>query len=150
MSSFTKFLNLFKWNAIEDTEEEFNIDKALNENWDKIDTKLETYMTNLSNEVNQFTEDTNTTINAYKALTDDRVDELETQISSIKEISISPTKPTKEEKVWIKRGKNLLNLSEMITGTINGITVTKNDDGSITLNILLINTTVFIKCRCPK
>lgn len=47
MSKFTDFLNLFKWDSIVDAEEEFNIDKALNENWDKIDTKLKTYITNL-------------------------------------------------------------------------------------------------------
>lgn len=47
MSKFTDFLNLFKWDSIADAEEEFNIDKALNENWDKIDTKLKTYITNL-------------------------------------------------------------------------------------------------------
>lgn len=115
MSSFTNFLNLFKWNAIEDSEEEFNIDKALNENWDKIDTKLETYTTDLTNEVNQFTEDTNATINNYKTSTDKRVDELETQISSIKEISISATEPTADEVLWVKRGEGIdttLNIKE--------------------------------------
>lgn len=40
MSKFTDFLNLFMWDSIEDSEEEFNIDKALNDNWKKIDTKV--------------------------------------------------------------------------------------------------------------
>lgn len=39
MSVFTNFLNLFKWEPNKDSEEEFDIDKALNENWDKIDNK---------------------------------------------------------------------------------------------------------------
>ncbi len=47
MSKFTDFLNLFKWDPVEDAEEEFNIEKSLNENWDKIDTKLKTYITTL-------------------------------------------------------------------------------------------------------
>lgn len=45
MSKFTEFLNLFKWDPVEDAEEEFNIDKSLNENWDKIDKKLKDYIT---------------------------------------------------------------------------------------------------------
>lgn len=40
MSLFTNFLNLFKWDTQTDGEEEFDIDKALNDNWDKIDTKF--------------------------------------------------------------------------------------------------------------
>ena len=44
MSKFTDFLNLFKWDPVEDAEEEFNIEKSLNENWDKLDTKLKEYM----------------------------------------------------------------------------------------------------------
>lgn len=40
MSSLSDFLKLFKWNTEEDGEEAFNIEKALNENWDKIDDKI--------------------------------------------------------------------------------------------------------------
>lgn len=40
MSLFTNFLNLFKWDTQTDGEEEFDIDKALNGNWDKIDAKF--------------------------------------------------------------------------------------------------------------
>ncbi len=40
MSLFTDFLNLFKWDIQTDEEEEFDIDKALNDNWDKIDAKF--------------------------------------------------------------------------------------------------------------
>lgn len=44
MSIFTDFLNLFKWNTVDDSEEEFDIDKALNDNWDKIDKKMEQHV----------------------------------------------------------------------------------------------------------
>lgn len=44
MSKFTNFLNLFKWNTVDDSEEEFDIDKALNDNWDKIDDKMEKHV----------------------------------------------------------------------------------------------------------
>lgn len=47
MSKFTDFLNLFKWDPVEDAEEEFNIEKSLNENWDKLDTKLKEYILKL-------------------------------------------------------------------------------------------------------
>ena len=38
MSSSTDFLKLFKWNTSTDGSQKFNIDKALNENWDKVET----------------------------------------------------------------------------------------------------------------
>lgn len=50
MSMFTNFLNLFKWDIKTDSEEEFNIEKALNENWDKIDNKMEQHIGRLNSE----------------------------------------------------------------------------------------------------
>ena len=43
MSLLTPFLKLFKWNTTNETdlESEFNIDKSMNENWDKLDTKAQ-------------------------------------------------------------------------------------------------------------
>ncbi len=43
MSLSTKFLKLFKWDLdnTEDLESDFNIEKSLNDNWDKIDEKIE-------------------------------------------------------------------------------------------------------------
>lgn len=40
MSIFTKWFDLFKYRADEDGMQTFNIDVALNENWDKVDTAL--------------------------------------------------------------------------------------------------------------
>lgn len=41
MSLLTSFLNLFKYDPVNDKVKTFNITKALNENWDKIDAKVE-------------------------------------------------------------------------------------------------------------
>lgn len=69
MSTFTNFLNLFMWDSIEDSDEEFDIDKALNENWKKIDNKLETHINNVNTEISEF--ETNVT---------EKVNELEEKI----------------------------------------------------------------------
>lgn len=68
MSKFTDFLNLFMWDSIEDSEEEFNIDKALNDNWKKIDTKVKTHVTSVNEEINNFKEKTNQKIENIQAL----------------------------------------------------------------------------------
>lgn len=68
MSKFTDFLNLFMWDPIEDSEEEFNIDKALNDNWKKIDTKVKTHVTSVNEEINNFKEETNQEIENIQAL----------------------------------------------------------------------------------
>lgn len=49
MSSLSNFLKLFKWNTEEDGEEAFNIEKALNENWEKIDAKIKENSDNIDN-----------------------------------------------------------------------------------------------------
>ena len=41
MASFTSFLNLLKKNPATDGKDTFNIETMLNENWDKIDLKVE-------------------------------------------------------------------------------------------------------------
>ena len=39
MSEYTKNLNLFKYNTVEDADKAFSINEALNNNWDKLDTQ---------------------------------------------------------------------------------------------------------------
>lgn len=68
MSKFTDFLNLFMWDSVEDSEEEFNIDKALNDNWKKIDTKVKTHVNSVNEEINNFKEETNQKIENIQAL----------------------------------------------------------------------------------
>ena len=49
MANWTSFLNLFKWNVNQgssDLDENFDIDAALNDNWDKIDTAVDNLNTN--------------------------------------------------------------------------------------------------------
>lgn len=47
-------------------------------------------------------------------------------------VKVSPTQPTTGEKVWLQKGKNLLNLN--VNQTKNDVTIISNSDGSITLN----------------
>ena len=68
MSKFTDFLNLFMWDSVEDSEEEFNIDKALNDNWKKIDTKVKTHVNSVNEEVNNFKTEVNQKIDNIQAL----------------------------------------------------------------------------------
>lgn len=88
MSKFTDFLNLFMWDSVEDSEEEFNIDKALNDNWNKIDTKVKTHVNGINEEINILKEDTNTKIktnidsvnekiNSFKKETDQKIENIQ-------------------------------------------------------------------------
>lgn len=49
-------------------------------------------------------------------------------------VVVSPTEPTTNEKVWIRKSNNILSFKDFETKTINGITITNNKDGSLTLN----------------
>lgn len=81
MSKFTDFLNLFKWDPVEDAEEEFDIDKSLNENWNKIDAKLKDYITNTDDSINSFKTSTNNDMEKFKNDTTDKLSEFETKIN---------------------------------------------------------------------
>lgn len=56
MSLVTSFLNLFKYDKETDGASTFNIDKALNENWDKIDTEMEQLSQGLENHTHNSSE----------------------------------------------------------------------------------------------
>lgn len=75
MSTYTGFLNLFKWNPQEDGEEEFDIDKSLNDNWDKIDIKLKNYIASV-----------NSIIETFKTQMQAEVDALESNVSDLSEL----------------------------------------------------------------
>lgn len=75
MSTYTDFLNLFKWNPQEDGEEEFDIDKSLNDNWDKIDIKLKNYIASV-----------NSIIETFKTQMQAEVDALESNVSDLSEL----------------------------------------------------------------
>lgn len=81
MSKFTDFLNLFMWDSVEDSEEEFDIDKALNDNWEKVDTKLKTHITNVNKEIKDFEEDTSNSIKDFKEKTEEKQNTYENNIT---------------------------------------------------------------------
>lgn len=51
-------------------------------------------------------------------------------------VVVNSTEPTEmdRKKVWLQKGKNLLDLSSFQTKTINGVTFTNNRNGTITIN----------------
>ena len=51
MSKITNFLGLFKWDTgnTSDLNEQFNLEKSMNENWDKIEEAIEENQTNINN-----------------------------------------------------------------------------------------------------
>lgn len=78
MAGFTNFLNLFKWNPETDSEEEFDIDKALNQNWDKIDKKLEDYISDMDTAQDTFENSINTEIESFKDTVNTNISNFET------------------------------------------------------------------------
>lgn len=86
MSAYTNFLNLFKWNPQEDTEEEFDIDKALNDNWDKIDLKLKDYIISVNDIIDSFKTDVNAENLAFKTQIENEINALESTVSSLSEL----------------------------------------------------------------
>lgn len=173
MSKFTDFLNLFMWDSIEDSEEEFNIDKALNDNWKKIDTKVKTHVTSVNEEINNFKEETNQKIENIQALpvggTKGQVltkqsetngdanwedieanevfvgneeeapetakiiveedDFVEGSTLSKAEVYVGAEEPVAGEKVWLKKGKNYLDISKLEARTSYGITFEPTNTG---------------------
>ena len=68
MSLLTSFLQLFKWNTSDenDLEQQFDIDKAMNDNWDKLDEAIEDLDTNKVDKVDGKGLSTNDFTNEYK------------------------------------------------------------------------------------
>lgn len=100
MSTYTDYLNLFMWNPQTDGEEEFDIEKALNENWEKLDIKVKQHILDtaktildfetkveqdfqtekqvLETELNTYKQTVDTDMNTYK-------EEINNNLSSYKE-----------------------------------------------------------------
>lgn len=81
MSKFTNFLNLFMWEPKIDAEEEFDIDKALNENWEKVDTKLENYMNDMDSDIETFKQDVEDEVTNFKQTTSQEISTFETNVN---------------------------------------------------------------------
>ena len=82
MSKFTDFLNLFKWDSSEESEEEFDIDKALNDNWDKIDMKMKDHINNINTNQTDLKTELAKKANSSDVYTKTEVDEKETLINN--------------------------------------------------------------------
>lgn len=82
MSSYTDYLNLFKWDPQTDADEEFDIEKALNENWDKIDKKLKDYITNMDKTISDFQAAITQQIEDFETSINKEVQDLADSISS--------------------------------------------------------------------
>lgn len=120
MSKLTNFLKLFEWDTSnnEDLNSNFNIDKALNENFDKIDN----FAANCKNDV----------ANAIKQ-----------ELVKVKEAQINSTGANLQDVQFFgesvqgtREGYNILKhyYNKGFTYTINGMTFTINDDYSVTIN----------------
>nr|DAN55244.1 MAG TPA: hypothetical protein [Caudoviricetes sp.] len=120
MSKLTNFLKLFEWDTSnnEDLNSNFNIDKALNENFDKIDNFASNCKNNSANAIKQ-------------------------ELSKIKEAQINSTGADLQDVQFFgesmqksREGYNILKhyYNKGFTYTINGMTFTINDDYSVTIN----------------
>lgn len=156
--SETTNLKLFKHDNPENNEEIFNIESALNENWDKIDEstkKIDDNITEikekdieqdklieeLKEENQRLKEDINS--RPSKTLSGGSIDINDSAEMRFKEFKISGN--SKQEK---REGYNLL-ANNLESKTINGVSITVNKDKSITLDgtcsqffqMILLNTT---------
>lgn len=75
MAKYTDYLNLFEWEPDKDLEEEFDIQKALNDNWDKIDIKLKNFIATVLKELEDSEEALNTKFSDYKDTVDKDIDD---------------------------------------------------------------------------
>lgn len=50
------------------------------------------------------------------------------------DFKVSASQPNSNENVWFKKGKNELDTTNLIAQTFNGVTISRNSDGTITLN----------------
>lgn len=141
MSKFTEFLNLFKWDSVEDAEEEFDIDKSLNDNWDKIDTKLKEHISNINTNLSNLKKTTNDAIST-KANTSDvyTKTETDTKLKAKANTSDVYTKTELDTKINAKQDK--LSAGNNITIANNTIsakdttysTATSSTDGLMSKN----------------
>ena len=138
MSTETEKLKLFKWDTSNeiDLESDFDIEKTLNENWDKID-------------------DNTAEVSKKNIEQDNSISELQEELENLRNISnIMPSVNSQGENITLnntaknvrfrkfgiggnvkqetRSGKNLFKTIQ--TSTKNGMTLTNNKDGSYTLN----------------
>ena len=142
MSLLTPFLKLFKWNTedTEDLEQPFDIEKAMNENWDKLDTKAQEQENKISDiETNIEDIETKNTeqdelIQKLKNALINETTEQDTSIH-ISDASNVPAVLTVKVNHYQKTREGYNQLNNTLEDTeLNGISVKYNNDGSVTLN----------------
>lgn len=142
MSKFTEFLNLFKWDSVEDAEEEFDIDKELNDNWDKIDTKLKEHISNINTNLSNLKKTTNDAIST-KANSSDVYDktEINEKMNAKANSSDVYTKTETDTKLKAKA-----NTSDVYTKTELDTKINAKQDKLIAgTNITILNNTISAK-----
>lgn len=142
MSLLTPFLKLFKWNTedTEDLEQPFDIKKAMNENWDKLDTKAQEQENKISDiETNIEDIETKNTEQdkLIQKLQNALINETSQQDTSlhIEDASDVPAVLSIEGNHYqeTREGYNQLK-STLEDVELNGISVKYHNDGSVTLN----------------
>ena len=99
MSLLTSFLQLFKWDTSDenDLEQQFDIDKAMNDNWDKLDEAIEDLDTNKVDKVDGKGLSTNDFTNEDKAKLDGLNNYDDTEITQeIEDIQEEQTKQNED------------------------------------------------------
>ena len=156
MSLLTDFLKLFKWDTTSETDldEEFDVDKAMNENWDKIDAKakehddsintLEDVQAEQSSSIQKLKESminisTEEATSLY--VNDAGTPPAQLRIKGNHKQDGTPTlenpieiETVKNEVNVVVSNKNLIRLVPAQTKNYSGLDVTVDEEGIVTLN----------------
>lgn len=144
MSLLTPFLKLFKWDTTNeiDLESEFNIDKSMNENWDKLDTKgqeHENKILDIENNIEDIqTKDTEQD-KLIQKLKDNCINVTTDEATSL-QVQDASTLPAKldvrgNHSQETREGYNLWDYLNVVKASAGGLTIEKDyENGYITVN----------------
>ena len=144
MSLLTPFLKLFKWDTTNETdlESEFNIDKSMNENWDKLDTKAQEHENKIldieNNIENIQTKDTEQD-KLIQKLKDNCINVTTDEATSL-QVQDASTLPAKldvrgNHSQETREGYNLWDYLNVVKASAGGLTIEKDyENGYITVN----------------
>ena len=137
--SETTNLKLFKHDNPETNENQFNIETALNENWDKIDEeaeKVNNKLSKLENENLELKSENKRLKEDLKGLPTGTFSGESIDLNDSSEMRLQELNVGGNSRQETREGYNLLNFTKEAfpTQTINGLVITNNEDGSFTLN----------------
>lgn len=144
MSLLTPFLKLFKWDTTNeiDLESEFNIDKSMNENWDKLDTKAQEHenkILDIENNIEDIqTKDTEQD-KLIQKLKDNCINVTTDEATSL-QVQDASTLPAKldvrgNHSQETREGYNLWDYLNVVKASAGGLTIEKDyENGYITVN----------------